>query len=264
MWRVKIRALCLTLLTFACVAPSANAAVADSILPFYDAADGVRVVHRSSGEDVIRFDAKAAKIYKTIAGKTATIGCGAVFAEPEGEGPLASTGFGVSSKERLPKRRGTVRLGISKAVEFCSISTKKTKDEELCFPPERSSKLCVRVAVAVKPGGAAYLDERARTIELAFSSSMLGVALTPDFKVPGATTLDKMRSLLGPDVVELATPEDSPPAGQLGYWTDTKNFTMVVLLADGTRRFLRIQDGVFSTNDLNLAGADDDDVFSLS
>jgi hypothetical protein len=264
MWRVKIRALCLTLFTFACVAPAANAAVADTILPFYDAADGVRVVHRSSGEDVIRFDAKAAKIYKTIAGKTVTIGCGAVFTEPEGEGPLAGAGFGVRSKERLPKRRGTVRLGISKAVEFCSISTKKAKDEALCLPPERGSKLCVRVAVAVKPAGAAYLDLRARTIELAFSSSMLGAALTPDFNVPGATTLEKMRSLLGPDVVELATPEDSPAAGKLGYWTDTKNFTLVVLLADATRRFVRVQDGVFSTNDLNLTGLDDENVFTLS
>jgi hypothetical protein len=32
--RVKIRALCLTLFAFAAFAPSANAAVADSLLPF--------------------------------------------------------------------------------------------------------------------------------------------------------------------------------------------------------------------------------------
>jgi hypothetical protein len=72
-----------------------------------------------------------------------------------------------------------------------------------------------------------------------------------------------MRALLGPDVVELATPDDSPPMGKVGYWTDTKSVAAVVLLADRTRRFVRIQDGVFSTNDMSLTGLDNDDGFTL-
>lgn len=214
---------------------------------------------------MIRFDAKAAKIYRAIAGKTATIACGAVDTADDA-GPLASNGFGVSSKTRIPKRRGTVRLGASKAIEFCSISTRKSKGEKLCFAPEVGSKLCVRVAVAVNPNGVAYLDSRARTIELAFTASVLAAALSPDFQVPGNTTLEKMHNVLGPDVVELATPDESPAAGKVGFWApDAKNFAIVALLADGTRRFLSIRDGVFSTNDLSLTeGLDSDDIFTLA
>lgn len=260
--RVKIRALCLTLLSFACLAPAANAAVAEPLLPFYDAADGVRVVERASGEDVIRFDAKAAKLYKSIAGKTAEISCSTRIPADDA-GPLTAVGAGFTTTAKLPKRRGSVRLGTTKA-EVCAIATKKARDEELCLPPELGSKLCVRVAVAIKPAGAAYLDERARTIELAFSASMLGAALTPDFKVPGKTTLEKMHNLLGQDVVELTTPDESPAAGKVGYWaTDLENFAIVALLADGTRRFLSLRDGVFSTNDLSLTGLDSEAVFTL-
>ncbi|MDA0180838.1 hypothetical protein OJ997_11085 [Solirubrobacter phytolaccae] len=260
---MKIRALCLTLLASACFAPSANAAVADSILPFYDAADGVRAVKRASGEDVIRFDAKAAKLYKAIAGKTAEISCNTRIVRNDA-GPLDVVGAGFSSTRKLPKRRGSVRLGTTKA-ELCAIATKKVKGEELCFAPEVGSKLCVRVAVALTPAGTAYLDERARTIELAFTASLLGAALSPDFKVPGNTTLEKMHTLLGPDVVELATPDESPALGKVGFWApDAKNFAIVALLADGTRRFLSIRDGVFSTNDLRLTeGLDSEDVFTL-
>jgi hypothetical protein len=190
------------------------------------------------------------------------MGCG--WTVRDDEGPISAGGGAVSSGHRIPKRRGTVRLGVSNDVEYCWISTRKTKGEEVCLPPDRDSKLCVRVAVATKPAGAAYLDARARTIELAFSTTMRGTALTPDFKIPGNTTLEKMRNLLGPDVVELATPDNSPPTGKVGFWTDTDNLAVAVLLADGTRRFVRIQDGVFSTNDLALTGLDNDDVFTLS
>lgn len=260
---MKLRALALTLLASACFAPAANASVADTLLPFYDAADGVRIVHGSSGRVALRFDPKAAKIYKTIAGKTAEVSCGTNIPGSPTDGPLAARGDGATWKAKLPKRRASVRIQLANA-ELCAIATKKAKGEELCLPPELGSRLCVRVAVAIKPAGAAYLDGRARTIELAFGASMLTLAHTPDLGVPGATTLEKMRSLLGTDVVELATPDESPAAGKLGYWaTDIKNFAFVVLLADGTRRFVSIRDGVFSTNDLSLTGLDSEDVFTL-
>jgi hypothetical protein len=247
-------------LTFA---SSANAAVADRILPFYDAADGVRVVRSSTGEALIRFDRKAAKIFKTVAGKRAEVGCGTVTPQPLGDGPLATTGFMTNPGVKLPKKRGTVRMWTGG--EICAISTKKVKDDNRCFPPDRSSKLCVRVAVAATPSGVAYLDARARSIELALTSLSLELALDPSWKVPGKTTLERMRALLGPDVAELATPDGTPPAGTVGYWTDGgKNFTVATLLADGSRRFVRIQDSVYSTNDVSLQGLSNDDLFTLT
>jgi len=262
--RVKIRALCLTLFAFAAFAPTANAAVADHIIPLYDADDGVRVVRSATGEVKLRFERKAAKLYKTIAGRTAEVGCGTVTPEELGDGPYATSGFSTNPGAKLPRKRGTVRMWTGEAdTELCFIATKRKKADRVCLPADTTSKLCLRVIVAVKPSGTAYIDAKARTIELSLGMLTAGTAETPGLTVPGATLLEKMRAMLGPNVVELTTPDDSPPVGQLGYWTDFKDVAVVVLLADGTRRFVRIQDGVYSTNDMELTGLASDDVFTL-
>ncbi|MDA0170360.1 hypothetical protein OJ998_14775 [Solirubrobacter taibaiensis] len=262
MRRVKIHAFCLTLLAFAAFAPSANAAVADHIIPLYDASDGVRPVQKSTGEVVLHFGPKAAKLYKTIGGKRVTLACGTVTGEPDGDG-FFSTGHGEST-DTLPKRRGAVRMYESNPdLELCAIASKRVKADRTCFPLTEDSKLCTRVIVAVRPSGLAYIQARARTVELSLTVLTLGMADSPALKVPGATRLEKMQRMLGPDVVELTTPDDTPPAGKVGYWTDGKNLAAVALLADGTRRFVRFQDEVYSTNDPALMGLDNDAVFTV-
>ena len=44
----------------------------------------------------------------------------------------------------------------------------------------------------------------------------------------------------------------------------TQSNAILWYLADGTRRFVRIQDGVFSTNDMQLTGLDNGNVFTLA
>jgi hypothetical protein len=253
--RVKLRALCLTLLASACFAPGANAAVADSLLPIYDAADDVHV--RGGGES-LRFGPKAAKLYKTFAGKRASVGCAEVY---DDDGALRSSGFMSHPDYRIAKRRGSVPMWT--AGDYCAIATKRTKQEARCFPAEAGS-LCVRVIVATNAKGRAFLDQRSRTIELSMTISAVGLAGDPTSKLPGGTRLERVQAMLGPDVVELATPEDSPPAGKVGFWTDDRTgIAAVALLADGTRRYVRFQDGVYSTNDLLLNGLDNAEVFTL-
>lgn len=252
---MKLRALCLTLLASACFAPAANASVGDALLPIYDAADDV---HVRSGGDLVRFGPKAAKLYKTFAGRTAYVGCGEVA---DDDGTLRTNGFMANPSYKIPKRRGTVRMWTQG--DYCTIATKQGKQGGRCFPSE-DRKRCVRVIVAVTDRGRAFLDQRARTIELGVTSVAVSLAGDPSFKLPGATLLERVQAQLGPDVVELATPDDTPPAGKVGYWTDGKSgFAAVVLLADGTRRFVRIQDGVYSTNDMALNGLDNDAVYTL-
>lgn len=259
---MKFRALCLTLFTFACVAPSANAAVADYFIPLKDASDGVHVVQKQTGEVELRFGPKAAKLYKTIGGKRAELSCGTVTDEPAGDG-FYSTGHG-SSIETLPKRRGTVRMyQADPDLELCAISTPRVKRDRTCFPPEKDSKRCVRVLVAVTPSGQAYIDAQARTIELSLTFLTLSLSEDSALKVPGATRLERMQNMLGPDVVELANPDEAVQPGKVGYWFDGKNAAVAVLLADGTRSFVRMQDGVYSTNNMALNGLDNDDIFSL-
>jgi hypothetical protein len=170
----------------------------------------------------------------------------------------------VNPGTKLSKRRGTVRMWTGEQdTELCFIATKRVKTDRACFPPESESKLCLRVLVAVKPSGKAYIEAKARTIELSLTMAAVGMAETPGLKLPGATRLETVQAFLGPDVVELATPDDTPPAGKVGYWSDAKNVTVAVSRADGTRGFVRLQDGVYSTNDMDLTGLNNDDVFTL-
>lgn len=252
---MKLRALCLTLLASACFAPAANASVGDLLMPVYDAADDV---HVRSGGAVVRFGPKAAKLYKTFAGKTASVGCGEVA---DDDGSLSSVGFASNPSYKIPKRRGSVRMWTQG--DYCTIATKQEKRDRRCFSSE-DRKRCIRVIVAVTDRGRAFLDQRARTIELGVTTVAVSFAADPSLKVPGDTLLERVRAQLGPDVVELATPDDTPPAGKVGYWTDGKTgIAAVVLLADGTRRFVRVQDGVYSTNDMALNGLDNDDAYTL-
>jgi len=237
------------------VASPVHASVAERYLPIYDASDDV---HVRAGGDSLRFGPKAAKLYKTIAGKRAYVGCAEVSSD---DGRFDRDGFMAHPSYRIPKRRGVVLMWTSG--DYCAIATKRGKADGPCLSVSDEKDVCVRVIVATSDKGRAFLDQRSRSIELSVAMTVVPIAADPNARIPGATRLERVQAFLGLDVVELATPEDSPPAGKVGYWLEGVNLTAVVLLADGTRRFARFQDGVFSTNDLDLAGLDRDEIFEL-
>ncbi len=90
--------------------------------------------------------------------------------------------------------------------------------------------------VALSDDGRAYLDAFARSVELS------EVFFSP------TTTVADLQRRYGPDVVALAGPDASPPAGTVGFFDDGRTRTVAALLADGTRRFARMDGDVFSTN----------------
>jgi hypothetical protein len=260
MARMLSRALGLALLVLALGAPSAGAEVADRFMPVYDASDGVRVVRSSTGEPLVRFGPKAASIYRAIRGRRAMIGCGGVEPERLGGSGLVTTGF-MSGTFRLPRRRGPVRTWTDGDVGF--IATRAGKDRRGCMAlSETDTNWCARVIVAVTDPGAAYLDAHARALELSRTIIVANLALGV---LADKAPIERARLQLGTDdVVALASPDASPPAGQVGYWTDGKaGYAAVALLRDGGRVFARFADGVFSTNVPGFIGFDDDANFTV-
>lgn len=237
MRRVKLRALFLSLFAFAAFAPSANAA--DGILPIYDASDGITVVKGSSGELRLRFAPKAAKLYEPLAGKRVQVGCGSVT-----DGPLTLT------DAKLAKRRGTVRLFDSGDV--CAVVTKQRKSG-YCFPLDGHTKRCASVVVAGTDAGRKYLADKRVTAQLAGTYALVDIARDEPETLPGSTLSERMQILAFWKVEELASPDATPAPGSIGYWSDGTNTAVVVLHGDGTRKFVRVHDGVYSTNDLQLS-----------
>src|SRR3954454_13943430 len=142
------RSVLLSVAALALGPPAACAAVADSVVPFYDTSDGVSVGHGSNGIRFLRFGPKAARIYRGLAGRNALVACGTVTPKPNG-GKLVSTGFG-SSEMKLPRKRGRVYLlDDRRDAELCTVSTKRTKADRSCLSNSAGDKRCVRVIVAL-------------------------------------------------------------------------------------------------------------------
>jgi hypothetical protein len=250
------RSFCLALLALACAAPAAHAdTLGDNYVPDYDAADGVTIGH--SGETripYIHFGAKAAKLYRTIAGKRVTVGCGTVTPEPA-EGPLSSTGFGSTGVTLSKKRTRLSLMRASEDSELCVIASKRTKSDRTCLPLSASDeKQCARVIVAMTDSGRAYLDEKKRAIELLVVPTIQALATGKD--------AEKVNRVLAPYVVSLPDPDAAPPVGKVGYWTQGADAVYAAMLANGTRVFYGLRGGVFSTN-LKAFMGPNDDAFSI-
>lgn len=236
MARVNLRALCLILFAFAAFAPTANAAVADGWIPVFDAADGVTVVGPANDETIyVRFGSRAAKLYRSLAGRDYTSGC---------FGSKGTSGMDVG---RVPRKRGRVEISGHKGAEVCFVSTRLRNGDDSCVltttrgiaPGERP--WCARVVVALNDAGRVFVDDFARASELMavfFSRSK---------------ALAELQRAYGRDVVALATPDEAPPVGKVGFFDDGHIRVAAAMLVNGTKRFVRRDGDVFSTNVERLA-----------
>jgi hypothetical protein len=216
----------------------------------------VRVVRGSHGDLEIRFAPKAAKLYRTIGGRRAQVGCGTVTGKPVGQG-FYTTGY-LSGDFTIPQRRQTLHtMTDDNDAELCAVASKRVKSDRSCLPLSQSSKPCTRLVVAVTDSDRAYLERRAHTIALGLT--VLAAEVTP-VKLP---PLGKARAALGDDVVGLESPHASPPAGKVGYFNVGTTIAAVTLLPDGTRLFVRWDDTVFSTNVPEFYGLANDEAYTL-
>ena len=80
--------------------------------------------------------------------------------------------------------------------------------DRACLRLDRVTKECARVIVALTDSGRAYLDQKARTLELAIlpiASQMLPEQFGP-------TPLARLQAAYGPDIVALSGPDGTPRA----------------------------------------------------
>ncbi|HEY6888379.1 MAG TPA: hypothetical protein VI300_11385 [Solirubrobacter sp.] len=235
----------LAILALAFAAPAAHAAVADD-LPVYGAADGVHVVRQPGKSIGLRFDVKAAKLYRSLAGHKVTKAC--VGLTPQGaELVVDST---LRGRSAVPRRRGTVYMGAGGGVDICSLGMpERANGDDGCRPLFAGEQVCARVIVALSDHGRAYLDALSRSLELFYGDEGAN-SNPPDF---GMSNLEWLQGTVG-DVVALDGPDASPPIGRIGYWEQGSSHVLAVLRADGVRRFLRRDGDVVATNDPRLIG----------
>ncbi len=240
---MRLSSLIVAVFVLAVAAPAAHGAVADRYLPIYGAGEGVRL---TTGERArLEFGPAAGKVYRAIGGRRTKTLCVGV-----GE-RLDVDSISVGQPTVLPRKRGSVRISLRNP-DVCALATPRPSSytvEECAVLRDEDPKWCTRVIVAANARGRAYLDRLARTYEL-FYASDVAVSNPPDF---GLTTIEWLQGALG-DIVALPAADASPPAGKVGYWGQGTSHLVVVLLADGGRRFLRRDGDVVSTNDPRLVG----------
>jgi len=249
-----LRTLLLALIALVVAVPTAGATtIGDKFVPVHDASDGVTVGVGKSKVPFLRFAPKAAKLYKQVAGKRTVVACGQAALDQVGRVEIGGVGHDTTTV-RLPRTRSRVPLGTSGGADVCTLSTRvgKNEDEDCLRNSTDEKRYCVRVIVPLTDAGRKRLDGLARSAELLL---VIGAVAFVD---PDKPALAQVQELLGPDAVELATPDAAPPAGKVGFFSQGLNYGGAALLADGSRRFVTFQDGVLTTNDPVFMGFDED------
>lgn len=250
--RVLARALFLTLAFAAVAVPAAQASPADDFLPVYGAADGVHATQTKAGALTLRL---SAKIYRSVARRQVRLGCKTVGGHSirywnthDGDESLAL---------RLPAARTTIRVRFPRTrADVCAITVPSRGVDGPCVENSVVKDACSRVIVALNETGHRFLDERARTMDLIF------VLAEGDMPVDGGLNGYEQLMLTRDDIVRLDSPDAAPPAGTVGFFYEEGGTTVVAArLRDGTRRFLRFDEGdkVFSTNVPEFVGLDNPD-----
>lgn len=229
----------LTILVTATALLLASAA-AQADLPVGEA-EGVRVV-REHGGIVVVFTAKAAKLYKRIAGKKVVVSCTEILADGyfSGEVPL-----------RARRHRSKLVTGDhTKGMDYCRVwlpaRTIKRRDHTTYIARR------IIVSVPLTQQGAVFLDEESKVRDMVGVSVLAGL-VEERRKLAGHPTYEQLVAAypkLAKVVVKLAAPGDTPPAGKTGYYSDgVEHVALVTVSASGRRLFMETAaDEVFSSN----------------
>jgi hypothetical protein len=203
-------------------------------------ADGVRVV-REHRAIVVVFTAKAAKLYKRVAGKRVLVSC----TELRDNG---ASGGEVSL--RAPEHRGKLRTGDrTRGIDYCRVwlapRIAKVHGKRHTFGRE------LIVSVPLTQEGAVFLDEESKAVDLVAVvalASLVAEKQKLDVRPTYAQVVAEFPRIARV-VVALAAPTDAPPAGKAGYYSDgQKHVAVAVLSASARRLFIEFNDDVLSTN----------------
>jgi hypothetical protein len=229
---VTNRALALT--AAAVLAGAAPAAAQDPELPLE--VRGVRAENASSGGVTITFTARAATLYRRVAGRRTIVTCQAV--EPAGAllVPLDRAGelFGdrTAPRTRRPLR---VRGAAGARYDVCELTVMRSR---------RKPRTVLSLTVPLTQPGAAYLE--AKRIGERMTAVMI---FTASLGRAGAYPAAPAVAEVVPRLAVLAAPGDAPPAGRLGLYSDgASHVTVVALTTAGVRLFIDANAGVLTSN----------------
>ncbi len=198
------------------------------------------------GSDVVfTFTRRAAWRFRRIAGRTVKVGCVNV---------VRTTHSGAATDKIWAGRRLTAPQHRSPLLAF--IGERHGKPDYCLVALVRPGAASADVAVvAASARGARYLDERSTVREV------LGLLLFTQTPSGAPASAASMQTLTRGQVVPVTGPEQRPPAGHVGYWTDGMNEVYLgALTHSGTLFFYQyeISSDIVTTNILDwLTGQDD-------
>jgi hypothetical protein len=216
----------------AVAAPSAASAGTD--LPVGEA-DGVRIV-RERGALVVVFTPRADRLRRQVAGRRVSVFCTEFTADGE-------HGGGVTM--RAPRKGRRIRTGdLTRGMDYCRVWLRRKTGRRLI------------VSVPLTQRGAVHLDEEARAgdiMAVLFLAGYIAERRHLDRWPTPAELLQRVgerAAATNPQLVALASPADTPPAGAVGYYSDgAQHAAAVMLSATGRRLFYESEgDGVIRTN----------------
>jgi hypothetical protein len=198
------------------LAPSAGAETVQ--LPVGEA-QGVRIV-RERGAIVVVFTARAARLWRRVAGKRVSVFC-EERSGPDEDGFVTVEEGGTTF--RAPRRGRRLGTGdLTRGMDICRVWLEARTLRRNGMRQRYGRELIV--AIPLTQEGAVRLDERARTYAL---FALLEIAAHRGSNVDGFPTSADLVALVPVlprpirlSVVALPTPADTPPAGSIGYYSD--------------------------------------------
>jgi hypothetical protein len=227
------------------VAPGSAASAPAAV----DEARGVKLV-RHRGEILVVFTARAARLYRRLAGKRIIIGCTDLPAPEELAGE-PNMNDGELHFNAPGRRRPLHTYTLVKSHDFCRIWLAPRVGKR---SHRRIGRRLV-VSIPLTGLGAMYLDEQVKARRL--NHMLLMAATQGDEYAPPRYPLHSelfggpgqfpLPAWLSP--VKLTIPADTPPAGAYGYYSDGQLHAAAVTLSKAGRRlFVELNADVLHTN----------------
>jgi hypothetical protein len=238
--------LCVLAMVAAVMLVVTPAAGAESVRLPVGEANGVRIV-REHGAIVVVFTARAARLWRRVAGKRVSVFC-TERSGPDEDGFITESGGG--STFRAPRRGRRLETGdATRGMDFCDVSLAPRTVKRRGGTRHYGRELIV--SIPLTQAGAVRLDERARAYALLLLLDIAarhgGAFLAP---VDLVALVPVLRRPVRLSVVSLPTPAGTPAAGSIGYYSDgAQHAAAVVLSATGRRLFLELDaDQVIRSN----------------
>lgn len=234
-----VRRFVLVIIAIALSAGSAAGAPAAVPRTEYDPAHGVRATVTGNTVEV-RFTGASAAFGTAHAGQRVTFSCGS---HPPPGLAFAGTGvadaFGFALGALAPGRVTADGASVSATLPGAPGDACDIEGDDPALPSSDQAR------AALTPAGTTWIDEQTlgtRMVDLAYAADPSGTYRSaPDVVALG-----------GGSVVALDSPDATPPAGKLGYWSDGRAVSFVATSAAGRRLVLQDPgDGMLRTDVLD-------------